>query len=212
MMTADETTQGAEGSVAARIERAIAQLGIHREPPAGWESRVLARVSVGTEQRRRWWRIPVLVGGPLLAAAAVAAVVLLPSLASRAPVTLALRRLSSGTVLSGGGDGELALVAGDRVEVSARGGAAYRAVWVYRGRVLVAACPGPGSSCRARGGDLVVEVYANLPGDYRILVLSADRQIQPPPGDADGGELASELLCPETGCAGRVARTTLRVY
>jgi hypothetical protein len=155
----------------ARIEAALSQFGREHEPPAGWEVRVLA--ATAAPRRRLWW---------LLATSAIAGLGAVVLCARHTP-----RHAISALAVDAPWDrtgpvvrGETPNV-GDIVHATARGGAGYRAVWVYRRDTLVAACPGD-AGCHVDGDATIADVELRSIDRYRIVGLSSAVPVPPPRG------------------------------
>jgi hypothetical protein len=161
----------------ARLEAALSGLGADRKPPAGWEAHVLA--AIAEPPRRRWWwwlAIP----STALAAAVVLAIVLWPR--SR-PLALEYNIEPTGPVVRGGSGAHI----GDVLRAHATGGAAHRALWIYRNEQhLVAVCPGSSSSCDGSDTETTAKVTLETPGEYKIVALTSSSPIPAPTGRFDG--------------------------
>ena len=179
----------------ARIEAALSQLGREHEPPAGWEVRVLAATTM--PRRRPWW----LFSTSAIAAAAV--VVLCARIFPRPALTaLAVELPFDRTGPAARGDTPNV---GDIVHATARGGAGFRAVWVYRRNTLVAACPG-GAHCRSERDATIADVELRSIGLYRIVALSSAVPVPPPRGTFDSDVASAQ----EAGAAYELKELVLR--
>lgn len=169
-----------------RIERAIAQLGSEYEPPADWQSKVLAAIDREERPRpvaprRRWWWFAI----PAAALAPAALLIWLRLSTAPLAVVVELDRSDPAPAQRTRGpasdaDGVHRVPPGTRVRLAARGGDGHRALWVYRdGRDLVAACPG--ASCSGTGVSLVLDRL----GRYQVFALDAPSPLPAPSGDYD---------------------------
>jgi len=163
-------SDGGDGGAAAqeRIEQAIARLGADREPPPGWQARVLAEVAIRGRGRGRvrWWHLVV----PALSAATVGFVLVawLATSSAKATVELSIRRISARQVVRGGED----FLLGDRLEVRASCGGTRCSFRAYRDDRLLLACPGdPG--CRVADGASSAEVGLDHLGGYLVVAFPA---------------------------------------
>jgi hypothetical protein len=162
----------------ARIEAALSQLGGEHEPPAGWQARVLAATT--TPRRTPWW--PFATSAVAVAVAGAVFVIAQASGPAHEAVAFGLD-----TPHSKGGEivrGDSPHV-GDVVHATARGGAGYRAVWVYRTDELVAACPGD-PPCHVTGDATIADVALSSTGSYTVVALSSAVPLAPPRGKLDG--------------------------
>jgi hypothetical protein len=172
-----------------RITRALAQLGVEHEPPAGWEGRVLAATKAATKAatedppaRRRWWF------ALSLAALVVTAVLVVPHFVAK-PDALALV-IERGPVAArlrgdGAAAGRLVVAHGDPIHAVVRGGDRHRAIWVYRdGAELVARCPGT-PACRSSGAELTLDLTLSIVGTYQVIAWSSEVALPVPSGAYD---------------------------
>lgn len=159
----------------ARIERALGEVGKDLEPPPGWEGKVLAS-GVASPRTIKWWMLAI----PALAAAAVIIAVLVwPRPAAPAKPTLALAITRGAyTVRSS------TAAVGDELRATAAGGAAHRALWIYRDDTLVAACPGD-ARCTHVGDRWGLGLKLDAIGRYRVVYLHATTAIAAPTGRYD---------------------------
>ncbi|HEY6174400.1 MAG TPA: hypothetical protein VIX73_08160 [Kofleriaceae bacterium] len=158
-----------------RIEQALARLGSEYEPPFGWEARVLA----STRASPPWWRYAV----PGLAAGAVAvcAIALWPAEAPAFALSVEVQHPEPVR----GREGQV----GDLVRIAATGGAAERAIWVYRDGMLVLRCPGA-SSCAVSPTAIQVDFVPRQVGTYTVVALTARAALPVPAGDYDDAAAA----------------------
>jgi hypothetical protein len=166
----------------ARIEAALSHLGSEHEPPAGWEARVIAATTA--PQRKPWW----LFATSALACAVGAAALVGPR--SRAAPAVAfgvdVAVVTSGRLVRSSGSANV----GDVVHVATRGGAGYRAVWVYRHDQLVAACPGA-AACSVARDAASLDLVVRAPGSYQVVGLSSVVPVVPL--GARDGDVANAL-------------------
>jgi len=177
----------------ARIEAALARLGAEHEPPPGWEARVLA--ATAARKRRAWWWVPVPVFA--LAAAGLLVVVILRNPAF--DVGLSFDSGSKDTHRSKATGDIPQQMVGDTVHASAQHGAPLRAVWIYHGSQLVAACPRD-PQCRVTGDATGVDYVLSVVGRYTIVAMHSSAPIPPPSGAYDDDVARAER-------AGAVIRT-----
>lgn len=150
----------------ARIETALAGLGVEHEPPPGWETRVLAAVGA---HRRRWWTYAA-PGVALAAAAAIAVVVL-----HRSPPALALNVEVKHSARFRGHEAAV----GDVAHIAVSGGARLRAIWVYReDGHLVLQCPGD-AACRSSDASIEVDLMLSAAGTYHVVAVTGASGVRP---------------------------------
>lgn len=150
----------------ARIEAALAAAGSEHEPPAGWEARVLA--ATREPRRTRWWwfAVPALVAAGILALWATR-----PRGAHEpSPLQLALAIEHGGPLVRGA-----TAHVGDTLAASATGGAAHRAIWIYRDDQLVQACDAA-APCR---------LTLTSVGDYTVVAVASAAALEAPHGPLD---------------------------
>lgn len=165
-----------------RLRQDIAGIGADDEPPAGWETRVWARI----EERKRkprwiWFLAPV--GAAALAATLFFAVPRTPSAPS-----LVQEVVAGGSVRRAAGAHP-----GDRLDLRAEtAGSPHAELRVYRNeRDLVLRCPSDAGdpSCRRGGDGLRASLTLPSAGDYQAMLILDDQPL-PPPGkglDPDAG-------------------------
>jgi hypothetical protein len=163
-----------------RIEDALKQLGSEHEPPLGWEARVLAQVE---DQRpmcpRRIWQLAC----PMVGVVAIAIALVFAGTAARArPFKLTFDTTHTGPRLRGD-----APTVGDLVTATVSGGEPHRAIWIYRGTELIAACPGGerGERCEGTGDSQGVRFTLTTRGRYALIALSSSLPLPPPRGSYD---------------------------
>jgi len=165
----------------ARLEEALRRLGSEREPPPGWEARVLAAARARAT-RRVGWIVPLF--------AMATALLLVGAPAPPRELVLEVRRERVGPALRGGerpaargspGRTSAASV-GDELHVRAAGGAGPRAIWIYLNETeLVLTCPGA-PACRAAGDALTAQLALASLGRYTVVALSSASPLPPPRG------------------------------
>ena len=174
------------------LVRRIAALP-QREPPAGWEQRVLERVAAGSGESvagRRTLRWFLLAAG--VAAACVAVALSLRS--SDEPLAL------SHSVLAGAPTRRAdSPVVGDRLRVHAATGSARHAeLRLYRGeRQLLLRCPGD-ARCQVGAQTIDVEIEFVARGRYRALLLFGEGLLPEPAGSIDDDARAAQAAGAET--------------
>jgi hypothetical protein len=175
-----------------RIEAALGRLGAEHEPPVGWEAKVLAATVTATataththighpEQGHtgKWWWLMV----PAVAAAV--AIVVAPRALNDSQLQLALTFDKGGSVVRG-----TLVQVGDIVHAIATGGGPSRAVWIYHGDALVAACPGAERAARAvqchvSDTSTIADLTLSSIGEYVIVAQSSTSPISKPTGKFD---------------------------
>lgn len=184
----------------ARIEAALARLGAEHEPPPGWEARVLA--ATAARSRRSWWWIPV----PVVAlAAACVLLVVHPWRTAEFALVLAYDRGSHVEYRGAPAGDDAQRMVGDTVRATAKHGAPFRAVWIYRSDRLVAACPRD-LPCRVTGDDTRIDFVLSSIGRYAIIALHSSAPIPPPSGPYDADVAGAE----RAGAATVVTRVDVR--
>jgi hypothetical protein len=167
-----------------RLRQDIAGIGVDEEPPAGWETRVWARI----EERKgkpRWIWFLAPVGAAALAATLFFAVPRTPSAPS-----LVQEVVEGGTVRRATGARP-----GDRLDLRAEtGGSPHAELRIYRNRrELVLRCPGDSGdpSCQSEDGEIRASLTFASVGDYRaVLVLDDEPLPRPRKGlDPDAGSV-----------------------
>lgn len=180
----------------ARIEAELAKLGAELSAPVGWQARVLAEATA--RPPRRWWRFAV----PALAAAVTIVVVLWAIRPPAQPpgLELAVAIQKGGQVVRGD-----SATIGDIATITASGGAAHRAVWIYREeRQLVVACPGD-ARCSSTSDSVIATVKLELPGSYTLVALTS-REPLPVPTDSFDASMAAAT---RAGAESRVKRLSV---
>lgn len=191
-----------EAAARAPYERLAGQLRAldPRDPPAGWERRLDARLrdARAQDQRRRWWSI----GGGLAAATAVAAAVLLwprPAVAPSDHVAIEVVPRAGATRR-----GDAAV--GDAVRIAVGRAHAHVEVRVYRDATLVVRCPGA-DLCQITAREIRLELRLTEPGRYRAVKLTSAAPIPAP----DGGGLDADVLAARSAGAAIELRDPIMV-
>jgi hypothetical protein len=163
----------------ARIERALEQLGGEHEPPPGWEARVLAQIEDPRPAcPRRIWQLAC----PMVGVVAIAIAIAGTAARAPRPLALAIEPTHTGPRLRGD-----APTIGDLITATASGGEPYRAIWIYRGTALIAACPGGerGERCEATDDSQRAQFTLTTRGRYAVIALSSSLPLPPPRGSYD---------------------------
>ncbi|MBK9034650.1 MAG: hypothetical protein IPL61_25855 [Myxococcales bacterium] len=175
-----------EAAARAPYERLAGQLQAldPRDPPAGWERRLDARLreARAREQRRRWW----LIGGGVAAAAAVAAAVVLwprPAPAPVRPVTVAV-------IAADGAARRGDAAVGDAVQIAVDRAQAQTELRVYRDTTLVTRCPGA-DACQISARSIRLELRLTDVGRYRVVTMTSASAIPAPGAGLDADLLAA---------------------
>jgi len=156
----------------ARLEQAIAQLGVDLQPSPGWEARVLAAI----QPRHESWFVR---GRSAISIAALALIVVLLLTWPRRPtepLVLSAELVPGAQVMRGP----------SALRVIARGGDGRRSIRIYRyGYELVAACPGH-AACEVTREELRIVLDFVQIGTYQIIVLSSPVALPAATGSTDG--------------------------
>jgi hypothetical protein len=170
-----------------RLRQDIAGIGADEEPPAGWETRVWARI--GERKRRpRWIWFLAPVGAAALAATLFFAVPRTPSSPS-----LVQEVVAGGPIRRAAGARP-----GDRLDLRAgTAGSPHAELRLYRnGRDLVLRCPSDAGdpSCRRDGDALLASLTLPSVGDYQAMLVLDDEPLPPPRKglDADAGAVFAQ--------------------